>query len=294
LQEGIDVIFHEAAMVGLGRGGLDSEGYINTNVVGTIRLMNTIAEQPREARPRLVLASSMAIYGEGAYFCKNCDTERVGSRNRRDLAGHCWDPECYECGEPLEPRPVTENHPTRPDTIYAISKLSQELTCLNLGREFQIPIVALRYHNVYGPRMPRNTPYAGVASIFKSKLLAEQSPILYEDGKQLRDFVHVDDIAQANLLVADAEEDKVAFQTFNVGTGRPHSIAEFAAELTKSLAPGIIPEFPGLYRPGDIRHIFADISKIRRLGFKSKVPFETGVSEFAHEPIRDSPKVVPA
>jgi len=288
----VDVVFHEAALVGLGRGARDSELYFKTNVIGTIRLMNAIAEQTTLPHPRLIIASSMAIYGEGAYVCNRCDTERPGSRSVNDLAKHQWEPMCYACGEPLCPRPVNENQPTRPDTIYAVSKLNQELVSLSLGRDLHIPVVALRYHNVYGPRMPRDTPYAGVASMFKSRLLAGYGPIIYEDGKQLRDFIHVRDIVQANLLVADAAEHDIAFQVFNVGTGDPHSIADFAKELTDSLRPGTAPEIAGQFRAGDVRHIFADISKIRRLGFNPRVSFQRGVLEFAHEPIRESPRLV--
>jgi dTDP-L-rhamnose 4-epimerase len=176
--------------------------------------------------------------------------------------------------------------------VYAITKLNQELICMSLGREFKIPVVALRYHNVYGPRMPRDTPYAGVASIFKSRLLAGLPPILYEDGKQLRDFIHVDDIVQANLLAADAPEETVAYEAFNVGTGHPRQISDFAMELAKSLAPGVQPEMPGTFRFGDIRHVFADISKIQEVGFRARVSFEEGVARFAHEPPRARPTLV--
>jgi len=291
-KEHVDVVFHEAAMVGLGRGGPDAEAYTSTNVIGTIRLMETIMKLRNSTRPRLVLASTMALYGEGAYVCDNCGKEREGSRRSDDLEKLKWDPFCEACGEPLKSRPVTENQTPRPRSVYAITKLNQELICMSLGREFKIPVVALRYHNVYGPRMPRDTPYAGVASIFKSRLLAGLPPILYEDGQQLRDFIHVNDIVQANLLAADAEEDKIVYEAFNVGTGRPHQIADFATELAKSLAPGVHPETPGLFRLGDVRHIFADVSKIERFGFKARVSFEQGVSEFAHESPRAAPKVV--
>jgi dTDP-L-rhamnose 4-epimerase len=252
--------------------------------------MGAIAKQRRH--PRFILASSMAICGEGAYRCKTCEKHRNGRRNSQDLSNRHWEPRCPECGEDLEPRAVTEDQSFRPSSIYAISKLSQELLCMNLGRNFLIPVVALRYHNIYGPRMPRDTPYAGVASIFKSRLLACAAPIVYEDGKQLRDFIHVDDIVQANILAAEADEKAVAYEAFNVGTGRPHQIGDFARELTKWLAPDIKPEFPGLFRPGDVRHIFANISKIESLGFRPHVSFEEGVSQFAREPTRESPKAV--
>jgi dTDP-L-rhamnose 4-epimerase len=136
--------------------------------------------------------------------------------------------------------------------------------------------------------MPRDTPYAGVASLFKSRLLSGLPPLVFEDGEQLRDFIHVEDVVQANILAAESEEDAVAFESFNVGTGRPHRIVDFAIELARNLAPTIEPEFPGSFRLGDARHIFADVSKITRIGFKSRVSFEEGVSRFAREPTRPS------
>jgi len=293
IEDGMDTVFHEAAMVGLGKGAADAESYASVNVIGTIRLMDAIAKQPYR-RPRFILASTMAIYGEGAYECKLCGKSRNGRRNTEDLAKQDWEAHCVDCGSELEPLPVTEDQQYGPSSIYAISKLNQELICVSLGRDYGIPVVALRYHNVYGPRMPRDTPYAGVASIFKSRLLAGRRPIIYEDGRQLRDFVHVEDVTRANLLVADAPEEDVAFESFNVGTGQPRRILDFAVELGKSLAPGVEPEFPGLYRSGDVRHIFASISKIRQLGFSPRIPFEEGVARFAAEPTRTSARGVPS
>ena len=293
IEDGVDTVFHEAAMVGLGKGAADAESYASVNVIGTVRLMDAIAQQPSR-HPRFILASTMAIYGEGAYECKLCGKSRNGRRMAENLGKQDWEPHCVDCGAELEPLPVTEEQPYRPGSIYAITKLNQELFCISLGRDYNIPVVALRYHNVYGPRMPRDTPYAGVASIFKSRLLAGRSPIIYEDGRQLRDFIHVEDVTQANLLVADAPEEDVAFEAFNVGTGRPKRILDFALELTKSLAPGLEPEFPGLYRSGDVRHIFASISKIRRLGFNPRISFEEGVARFAAEPTRISASGVPS
>ena len=292
LKEPVDVVFHEAAMVGLGKGGSDAEEYVATNITGTVRLMHAIAELPRQARPRVVLASTMAIYGEGAYMCKTCGKRRLGTRTEADLQRSLWEPKCTSCGQELEPQAVTEDHTPQPGTIYAISKLGQELLCMTLGRETDIPVTGLRYHNVYGPRMPRDTPYAGVASIFKSRLLSGLPPLVYEDGNQLRDFIHAGDIAQANLLVADAPPGDVAFQAYNVGTGQPHRIVDFARELAKTLAPSVQPQFPGSFRLGDARHIFANTSKIERLGFKPRVSFEDGVSQFAKEPTRASPRAV--
>lgn len=292
LKERVDVVFHEAAMVGPGKGGADAEAYINTNINGTAGLMHAIAELQSETPPRVILASTMAIYGEGAYVCKGCGKHQSGTRSLADLARSQWDPFCVSCKQTLDPEAVTENQPTKPGTIYAISKLGQELLCMSLGREANIPVTALRYHNVYGPRMPRDTPYAGVASFFKSRLLAGLPPLVYEDGNQLRDFIHASDIARANLLVAEARQADVAFEAFNVGTGQPHTILDFAKELANTLAPTVQAQFPGSFRLGDARHIFADISKIEQLGFKPHTTFEVGVSRFAMEPTRAAPRIV--
>jgi dTDP-L-rhamnose 4-epimerase len=288
LRDKVDVVFHEAAMVGVGHGGSDAESYVANNIIGTAKLLHSITADSKQYRPRFVLASTMTIYGEGAFTCTVCRESRIARRKGDDLARSLWDPFCPVCGAKLTPQPSTESQPPSPGTVYAISKLGQELLAMSLGRESEIPVVALRYHNVYGPRMPRDTPYAGVASIFKSQLLAGLQPVVYEDGEQLRDFIHVDDIVQANILAANAAEEDVAFEAFNVGTGHPHRIIDFARELARNLAPGLEPELPGSFRLGDARHIFADVSKISHLGFKPRVSFEDGVSRFAREPIRAS------
>ena len=283
------VVFHEAAMVGLGKGGADAEAYATTNLIGTVRLIDAINRL--QIRPRFILASTMALYGEGGYECEMCHSPREGQRKLEDLKKGLWEPYCDKCGSRLQPIPVNETQPSRPDSVYAITKLCQEQLCMSLGKQYDVPVIALRYHNIYGPRMPRDTPYAGVASIFKSQLLARKSPIVFEDGRQLRDFVHVYDIVQANLLAADGPLEEFAYQSFNVGTGTPHHILDFAKRLAEVLAPQIEPEFPGKFRFGDVRHVFASISKIRRLGFSPNVSFEEGVAEFAREPIRSSPMV---
>lgn len=291
LSGGVDLVFHEAAMVGFGKGADEAEAYFSTNVIGTIRLLEAIAKTC-DTPPRFILGSTMALYGEGAYECEKCGFARGVNRRLEDLTRQRWEPLCSKCGAPLKPLPVTEDHPQTPNNIYSISKLNQELLCMLLGRHYQIPVVALRYHNVYGPRMPRDTPYAGVASIFKSRLLVGLSPIIFEDGAQLRDFVHVEDVARANLLAADAPLDSIAYEAFNVGTGRPHRIVEFARVLGEALGRNVKPEFPGLFRHGDVRHIFANTWKIEKLGFKPRVAFNEGVERFAHEPIRASPKMM--
>lgn len=283
------VVFHEAAMVGLGRGALDAEDYVRTNVTGTIRLLHAIAEQAPQAR--LVLASTMALYGEGAYRCPACQAPRDGHRHVADLEVGAWEPRCPTCGDLLEPVAVTEAHPPAPGTVYAISKLGQEQMARTVGHQLDIPVVALRYHNVYGPHMPRDTPYAGVAALFKARLLAGQPPLVHEDGGQLRDFVHVEDIAKANLLAAEAPLSTVADRAYNIGTGDPRPIMDLARALCDELAPELEPALSGTYRQGDARHVFASIDRARReLGYEPSILLDEGAAGFAHAPARPSPQ----
>lgn len=288
--EGADVVFHEAAMVGYGRGAADAEAFTQANVVGTIRLLDALARSPRKPE-RVVIASTMALYGEGAYDCPTCSEPREASpRRASEMEAGWFEPRCGVCASELASRAVSESHPPRPGTTYAISKLDQELTSMALGRAIGVPVVALRYHNVYGARMPRDTPYAGVASLFKSRLLAGEPPRVFEDGGQLRDFVHVEDVARANLLAAKAPLDRVAFEAVNVGTGKPRPILDLARALADALAPELAPLVTGSFRAGDVRHVYASIGKARKLlGYEPRVAFEDGVAAFAREPTRVPP-----
>lgn len=284
----VEVVFHEAAMVGLGHGARDAEDYETTNVIGTLRLIREIAR--RDDPPRLVLASTMALYGEGAYECPTCNEPRNATRTQPQLEARRWDPECNTCGSPLMAVAVTEEHPGEPATVYAVSKLNQEHTARVVCKETGVPFVALRYHNVYGAHMPRDTPYAGVAALFKSRVLAGKPPLVHEDGTQLRDFIRVEDIAAANLLAAEAPLEDVDGEAFNIGTGRPQPIIELARELAKH-HKDLEVELSGTYRHGDARHVFADTTKAERvLGFKARVGFEEGVRRFLEEPAREPPR----
>lgn len=290
---GVDAVFHEAAMVGVGRGAADARAFIDVNVGGTIALIETLA---RAAAPpeRIILASTMALYGEGAYACDACGTlPGSARRDPADLARGMWEPRCRACDGELRAVAASETHPPRPETAYAISKLAQEQMATSVGRDLGIPVVALRYHNVYGARMPRDTPYAGVASVFKSRALAGAPPLVHEDGAQLRDFVRVEDVARANLLALDAPLARVAHEAFNVGTGRPRPILDLARGLCDALAPGIAPRVTGAYRAGDARHVFASIDKARAaLRYEPSIPFEEGIEAFARESVRDAPREV--
>lgn len=289
-----DIIFHQAAMCGLGRGAKDAREYLSTNVLGTLDLLNDALEASHRVR-RVVLASSMAIYGEGAYECQACARARPAHRTEADLAAGRWEPRCPECDSELVPRPTGESQPTVPSTVYARSKWFQEELALALARDRHLPLIALRYQNVYGPGLPRDTPYAAVASIFRSCLARGLAPDVFEDGRQLRDFIHVSDVAWANLLAADAPEESVAFEPFNIGTGRPRSIWDLAVALMRVLAPGERPLLSGKFRSGDARHIFASTLRARaRLGFEARIPWEEGIRRFAKEPMRAPAGVVAA
>lgn len=279
---GCDVVFHHAAMVGLGHGARDGPEFMDVNATATARLVGAMSEGAPHAR--LVLASSMALYGEGAYVCPGCGPREAGPRAVTALEARAWEPGCPTCGRALAPRPVLEDHPARPQTAYAVSKQAQETVALALGAELGVPVVALRYHNVYGPGMPRGTPYAGVASFFKDALLRGQDPVVHEDGKQMRDFVHVEDVVAANVLAAAAESPPGAY---NIGSGEPRPILDLARALCSELAPKRAPLLAGTFRHGDARHVYASIDKARKhLGFEPRVGFDAGAKAFAHAPAR--------
>ncbi len=284
--DGVDAVCHQAAMVGLGTDFAEAPDYVAANDLGTARLLSALAE--RSFHGPLVLASSMVVYGEGGYECPRHGRVRPGPRSRGDLEAGRFDPPCPRCGEALEARAVPEDAPLDPRSLYAATKLQQEHLCRLFARERQgVRFTALRYHNVYGPRMPRDTPYAGVASIFRSALAAGRPPAVFEDGRQLRDFVHVSDVARANLLALEPEAD--AEGAFNIASGHPRSIGEMAELLAAGAGSGApSPRVTGEFRLGDVRHVFADPSRAReRLGFVAAVGLEEGMREFAGAELRD-------
>ena len=278
---GVDAIAHHAAIVGLGAGTLDAPLFARTNVVGTAELLRAAL---RRRVPRLVLASSMVVYGEGAYQCGTDGPQRPMPRREADLAAGRFDPTCPRCGGPLEPEAITEDAPLDPRSVYAATKVHQEHLGFIAMREGGPAVTALRYHNVYGPRTPRDTLYAGVASIFRSQIAAGEAPRVFEDGAQRRDFVHVRDVATANVRAIERETP--AAGTFNVGSGTAHSILELAAALAAAVG-GRTPVVTGEYRSGDVRHIFACSARIEReLGLGRRVPFADGIRELAAAPLR--------
>ncbi len=281
--DGIDAVSHQAAMVGLGVDFGDVPDYVMHNDVGTAVLLAALHE--RRFTGRVVLASSMVVYGEGRYRCRAHGVIRPEPRDAVRLAQGEWDHPCPECGVRLEPVPVPEHAPVDPRSVYAATKLHQEHLCSAYGREHGAPVTALRYHNVYGPRMPRDTPYAGVAAIFRSAIEAGRPPRVFEDGHQRRDFVHVDDVARANAVALSIEPPVTG--AVNVASGVPHTILELAYALTAGKPEAPPPQVVGGFRSGDVRHVFAATERAREaLGFTAAVPFERGMRGFADAALR--------
>jgi dTDP-L-rhamnose 4-epimerase len=282
---GVEAVCHQAAMVGLGRSFADAPDYVRDNDLGTAELLAAIHRRPVRARPgRLVLASSMVVYGEGGYRCRRDGPVRPGPRDPARLEAGRFEPACPACGAELEPVPVTEDAPADPRNIYAATKLHQEHLAFASMREGGPAVTALRYHNVYGPRMPRDTPYAGVAAIFRSALEAGRAPRVLEDGHQRRDFVHVRDVARANVLALLVPEPVPG--AYNVASGQPHTVGELAVALSGAMG-GPAPEVVGGWRPGDVRHVFASPAlAAARLGFRAEVGFAAGSAELAMAQLR--------
>lgn len=280
--DGVDAVCHQAAKVGLGVDFGDVGGYVKDNDVGTARLLEGLWR--RSFRGRLVLASSMVVYGEGKYRCPHHGDVRPDPRTEADLDAGRFDPPCPvdRCRERARWATIDETAPVDPRNVYAATKLHQEHLCALWAREAGATAVALRYHNVYGPRMPKDTPYAGVASIFRSALAAGRVPEVFEDGEQARDFVHVADVARANVLALTAPV-TTAFAAFNVASGTPHTVADMARSLTAAVDPALAPVITGKWRLGDVRHIVASPARAAdALGFVAEVGFAAGMAEFAH------------
>jgi dTDP-L-rhamnose 4-epimerase len=281
---GVDAVCHQASKVGLGVDFADVDEYVSRNDFGTAILLRALHD--RSFTGRIVLASSMVVYGEGRYRCADHGVVRPGPRRIVDLDAGNFEPPCPVCDGSLQPEPVPEDHWLEPRNVYATTKLAQELLCAAYAREHDgATVTSLRYHNVYGPRMPKNTPYAGVASIFRSAYERGEAPRVLEDGGQRRDFVHVTDIAHANVLALTAEAPVSG--AFNVCSGTPRTILDMAEALRP--ADGPRPQVVGGYRLGDIRHVFASPARATaELGFTAQVGFETGMDEFATAELRTS------
>lgn len=274
--DGMDVIFHQAAIVGVGQSMYKIERYVDANTRGTAVLLDILANENQRVR-KLIVASSMSIYGEGKYQCVEHGEVYPRLRSDEQLAARDWEIRCPICGGTAEPLPTDEEKPLYCTSIYAITKKDEEEMCLTVGRAYGIPTVALRYFNVYGPRQALSNPYTGVAAIFSSRLLNGQPPVIFEDGRQSRDFVHVSDIVRANLLAMEREE--MDYGAFNVGTGRSLTILDVAETLSQHLDGQRPPEIVHKFRSGDIRHCFANVSRLQALGYQPQMHFEEGMAE---------------
>lgn len=274
--EGIEVVFHQAAVVGVGQSMYEMEHYVSVNSVGAAVVLEEIVARKDQIQ-KMVVASSMSIYGEGAYQTQDGRLVYPALRGEEQLAAHRFELQDAD-GRELAPAPTPETKPPLPTSIYAITKRDHEEMFLAVGAAYEIPAVALRYFNIYGTRQSLNNPYTGVMAIFSSRILNRHRPMIFEDGLQSRDFVHVSDIVQANLLAM--ERDEANGRIFNVGTGRPTSVLQIADLLAEQLDFPESADVVGKYRAGDIRHCYADIERIGKLlGYVPKMSLEDGMRE---------------
>lgn len=274
----IEIVFHKAAMVGVGQSMYEIKKYTKVNTYGTAVLLDLIVNKHRDHIKKLIVAASMSEYGEGLYNCKKCGKVKPTLRSEQQLKLQQWELRCLNCDSVLIPIPTSEDTLLSNSSIYAINKRDQEEMCLLIGKSFNIPTVALRYFNVYGPRQSLSNPYTGVAAIFISRIKAGKNPTIFEDGTQSRDFVSVHDIVDANLAVMNNK--KADYQVFNVGSGNKITIAQLGKLLINLLNPKLKLEITSQFRKGDIRHCFSDIAKIKsEIGWAPKVKLKNGLRE---------------
>ena len=275
-EHNVEAIFHLAAAVGVGQSMYKIRHYADVNCVGTATLLDILANSSHDVG-RLVVASSMSIYGEGAYSCPNHGSITPRARPDLQMEHRKWEVQCYLCGSDLSPLPTMESKSLQPTSIYATTKRDQEEMVLEFGQAYQIPSVALRYFNVYGSRQSLSNPYTGVLAIFASQLLNGKRPVIFEDGMQSRDFVHVSDIVRANIAALTSPN--ADYRSINIGTGLPTSVLEIASVLARELGKDLVPEVLGRFRAGDIRHCYADISTARELlDFEPQTSINEGIA----------------
>ncbi len=277
---GVDVVYHFAATVGVGQSMYEVSRYMSVNTQGTAELLQAILDT-KSNLDKLIVASSMSIYGEGQYTCSECGrTAFPPVRSTEQLRRSKWEVHCTACGGVLLPHATSETKPSEINSIYALSKRDQEELCLIYGRTYGLPVTGLRFFNIYGTRQALSNPYTGVAAIFASRLLNNQAPLVFEDGEQQRDFVSVHDIVRANILAMERPESNG--EVINIGCGKPIKIRRVAEILAESLGKEIAPVITNKYRAGDIRHCFADLSRARDLlGYEPQVTHEEGFRELA-------------
>jgi len=275
--EDIEVVFHLGAAVGVGQSMYEISRYVQVNTLGTAVLLQELLNRKNRVE-KLVLASSMSIYGEGQYLCAHCGPMAPPLRDAEQLRTRQWETLCPACGATLTPAATDESKPLQCSSIYALSKKDQEEMCLLYGRTYGLPVVALRYFNIYGTRQALSNPYTGVAAIFAARLLNGKPPLVFEDGRQMRDFVSVHDVVQANLLAMECS--KADGMALNIGSREPISIREVALTLSAAMGTPIPAQLTEKYRAGDIRHCFADISRARKLlGYQPRFRFREGVKD---------------
>jgi dTDP-L-rhamnose 4-epimerase len=286
LLRGVDVVCHQAALVGAGVKVADLPAYAAHNDLGTAALLAAMHEAGVR---RLVLASSMVVYGEGRYACPEHGDQVPPARTHEALDSGHFDNNCRSCGKALDWELIDEDARLDPRSAYAASKLAQEHYASAWARQADSRVIALRYHNVYGPGMPRDTPYSGVAAMFRSSVERGEPPRVFEDGSQMRDFVHVTDVARANVVSLDAvlSASSAAFRAYNVCSGAPISISRVAELVASGAGSDLAPRVTGEYRPGDVRHVVASPERARReLGFDASTRPEDGLRAFATAPLR--------
>lgn len=277
----VDAVIHLAAIVGVGQSMYQIEKYVDINTRGSAILLDLVANENHHLK-KLVVASSMSIYGEGKYWCIKCSTDVFpGLREEKQLKSRKWEPLCPNCNSPLIPKPTDEAKPLMPTSIYAMTKRHEEEMFILTGKTYGLPAVALRYFNVYGSRQALSNPYTGCAAIFTSRILNNKPPYIFEDGKQSRDFIHVRDVTRANVHAL--EKSSANYEAINIGTGKPITIEGLAKILIefygkKNMKTLISEE----YRKGDIRHCFADVSKAQKLlGFTASISMTEGLTELS-------------
>lgn len=277
--DGQEAIYHKAAAVGMGQSQYQIKHYVDVNTGGTANLLDILANHNHSIQ-KIVVAASQSSYGEGMCACPTHGPIKPDYRGEEQLSQSRWEHECPECGAVMHPVPTPETTAMNCKAIYAITKRDQEDMVLNIGSTYDIPAVALRYFNVYGPRQSLSNPYTGVLAIFMSRIANSNPPVIYEDGGQTRDFVSVHDVVQANMLALEKVE--ANYHVFNVGYGEPTTIKDASLLLAKIYGKDIVPEISGQFRKGDTRHSYADLTKIKsKMGFEPQVTLEKGLTELA-------------
>ncbi len=274
---GCDYVFHFASKVGVGQSQYEIKKYVDVNISGTANLLDILVNIKNKVK-KLIVAGSMSSYGEGLYSCKTCGNVRPHLRSEKQLSNRDWELNCPKCSSKLKPIPIPETEHFNCNSIYALTKKEQEEMSLIIGKTYSLPTVVLRFFNVYGPRQSLSNPYTGVAAIFMSRIKNNKPPVVFEDGLQTRDFIYVEDVIDACILALKKEE--ANYKVYNVGTGNPINIKTIAETISKLYNKDIKPEITNRFRKGDVRHCFADITKIKKeLGFEPKFSFEQGMKK---------------